>query len=214
MRWLSTSLRRLGAVLGVTAQAASGGCAPADGTPGKGTLVTDSGMFALWDRQAFLGVVSFETWEPELVENEGIERHIRAGHLVPVGIHSDGVFDFAVRVGSADAPAVPSERERRYLTVSSEPYRVRSPGRLHLSGIEYIDARPDATSVMTIDVPAGTWAVTVHLLEWDSEPGMKDAQGRPAPAALPDFLLLLNPAAGTERFRESVETFDMPGGGG
>jgi hypothetical protein len=210
MTWLSTSLRRLGAVRGVTAQAAASGCAADDGTPGQRALITDAGMFALWDREAFLGAVDYDSWEAELVEDEDIQRHIHAGHLVPIGIHSDGAFGFAARVGSVDAPAVPSERERRYLTVSSEPYRVRSPGRLHLSGIEHIHAEPEAASVMALDVPAGDWAVTVHLLEWDSEPGMKDAQGRPTPDALPDFLVLLNPATRTEGFRQSVDTFDLP----
>jgi hypothetical protein len=209
MAWLSSSLRRLGAALSGTPPTPSGDSTPAP-APGTGALGTDAGMFALWDREAFPGVVDYDTWEAELLENEDMRRHIRAGHLVPVGTRSDGAFGFAVRVGSADAPAALGDRERRYLAVSSEPYRVRSPGRLYLSGIEYIHAEPEAASVMAVDVPPGPCAVTVHLLDWDEEPGMTDEAGRPTPDALPDFLVLVNPTAAMEGFRQSVDTFDEP----
>ena len=180
---------------------------PRPAIPGRATVYTDAGTLAAWDREAFMDVTDFDTWEAALLETEDMERHIRAGTLVPVGIASDGVYEVHVRVGSADAPAMLDERELRCRILSSEPYLFRSRGRLYVSGIEYIGAELEE-STLEADVPPGDHAVTVHLLAWDDEPGMADGNGGPAPDALPDFVVLLNPAQPGTPFRTSADTFD------
>ena len=169
-------------------------------------FATDAGIHCLWNDTAFSGVNDYDTWEKELLDDADIERHIRAGDFVPLYIHSDGVVEIQVRVGSVEAPAVLSAREAKYLAVASEPYLFRSRGRLCVSGIEYVSAGPDE-SVGTTPLSVGDYAVTVALLAWDEEPDMRDAQGSPKSTALPDFLVLVNPQVGTEDFRTTVETF-------
>lgn len=175
--------------------------------PGRATLYTDAGTLAAWDREAFMDVTDFDTWEAALLETEDMERHIRAGCLVPVGIAADGVYEVQVRVGSTNAPAMLDDRELRYRILGSEPYLFRSRGRLYVSGIEYVGAELEE-GTLEADVPPGDHAVTVHLLAWGDEPGMADEEGRPAPDALPDFVVLLNPALPGTPFRTSADTFD------
>jgi hypothetical protein len=54
----------------------------------------------------------------------------------------------------------------------------------------------------------------VHLIEWDAEPGSKDANGQLMASALSDFVLLIEPAKvdGMPR-RLSVQTFPPSSGG-
>jgi len=187
------------------------GGAPAQATTrARGPLATDSGMWALWDHARFAQVTGYDTWEPELLENDDILRHVEAGALVPINIGSDGVFEFEVRVGSAGAPAELSERERRYLTVSSEPYRFVATGKAFVSGIEHIHGEPEPGSTLPLRLGPGTYAVTVHMIAWDDEPGSKDAAGNPAATALADFVLLISPAAAGTDVRRELETFPPP----
>ncbi|MGH3391451.1 MAG: hypothetical protein ACRDOO_21490, partial [Actinomadura sp.] len=60
------------------------------------------------------------------------------------------------------------------------------------------------------DVPdAGRYDVTVHLIEWDREPGAYDEDGEPRDSALPDLLILIGPAApGQATYRTEVTTFE------
>jgi hypothetical protein len=175
----------------------------------RAPLVTDNGMWAVWDHARFAHVTSYETWEPELLEDADLLRHIEAGALVPIGIGGDGSFEFEVRVGSARAPAELSDRERRYLTVSSEPYRLVTAGKAFVSGIEYIHADPEP-HVLALQLEPGTCAVTIHMIEWDAEPGTRDASGAPGKNALPDFVVLVNPAVPGTAFRREVQTFPTP----
>src|SRR5579862_3852813 len=96
----------------------------------RGPYATDCGMVALWDPASFQNVTDFDTWEPELVEDEDIERHIKVGAFVPLYIHSDGCFEVEVRVGGPGAFAVLSDRERQYLGPTSQAYLFRSQGAL------------------------------------------------------------------------------------
>ncbi|GHA19990.1 hypothetical protein GCM10010329_48890 [Streptomyces spiroverticillatus] len=51
----------------------------------------------------------------------------------------------------------------------------------------------------------------MHLIDCEAEPGGRTADGTPSPHALPDFLVLLNPAPSEPGpFRAAVETFDRP----
>jgi hypothetical protein len=176
-----------------------------------GVYATDSGMLCVWNPDPFASVVDYDTWEPELCEDEDILRHIKAGSLVPVGIHHglDGAFGVHLRVGDAEQPAELTEREAEYILGQSEPYRFRSTGRLCLSGLEHVEGQP-GRQVGCVPVPDGEYAVRVYLIAWDDEPGMKDRRGRPKPGALPDFVVLANPKKGRVRFRQKVHALDSP----
>jgi hypothetical protein len=177
----------------------------------RGTYMTNSGMTCLWNPAAFIDVMDYDTWEAELLEDEDIRRHIRAGAFVPINIQSDGVYEIEVRVGTAADPAVLSEREAKYEFVASEPYLFRSTGRLCVSGIECVEKKP-ADGVGVLAIPRGDYAVKVHLIGWDQEPGMKRKDGKPKKEALPDFVAVMNPKPkGKTKFRTKVETFPPPG---
>ncbi|MFJ2744294.1 hypothetical protein ACIO3O_32105 [Streptomyces sp. NPDC087440] len=167
------------------------------------TATTDAGMLALWDPEHFTAVVDHDTWENELLEDEDIARHIEAGAFVPLNVGGDGTFEVAVRVGTTAAPARPTAREAAHTLVTSDPYLFVSPGGAHLGGIETVGSDGYA-----IPLSPGRHTVTVHLIDWEAEPGSR---------TLPDFLVLLTPVSpvspwdgrGTP-FRTSVQTFDPP----
>lgn len=171
----------------------------------RGTYWTDSGMLCLWQAAAFQGVHDYDSWEKELLEDPDIIRHIKQGEFVPINIRSDGVFEVEIRMGAAEAL---DEREKRHLVVTSMPYLFRSVGELHVSGIEHVTARP-GDAVGTLRVAPGDYAATIHLIAWDEEPGAADEQGNPKPDALPDFVVLMQPALEKDRnYRTAVETFE------
>ncbi|MBI1325450.1 hypothetical protein GC170_19980 [bacterium] len=169
---------------------------------------TDAGMHCLWNEAAFEGVSDYDSWEKELLNDADIRRHIAAGHFVPLNIGSDGVMSIEIRRGTSETPAALNEREERYVIVASEPYLLRSTGRIGVSGIEHIEV-PAGEIVGLLDLPAGDYAVRVHLIGWDEEPGMSTDDG-PAPDALADYVVLIDPATGDEPFRTELETFPSP----
>ena len=171
---------------------------------------TDAGMLALWNPARFTAITGQQAWESALLDDQDIARHVRAGDLVPVNIGGDGAFALVVRIGPPGAVAL-TGREQRHLAASSRPYLYLSPGAACLSGIEDISADP-GPAVATLAVPAGPCAVTIYLIDWAAEPGAKDHHGRPAAAALPDFVILICPAAEGTRYRAEPQTFDRPGG--
>lgn len=168
-------------------------------------------MLAIWDPQHFSSVTDYDTWEPLLLEDEDIAKHIEAGAFVPLYIHSDGAYECNVRIGTTATPVALTERERKYSLVQSEPpYLFCSTGRLCISGIEHIEGKP-GSSVGILPLETAEWNVVVHLIDWPMEPGGKTADGKPSATALPDFIVLVNPA--TERlasYRKKVETFEEP----
>jgi hypothetical protein len=167
---------------------------------------TDAGMLALWNPRQFPTIVDYDSWERELLEDEAILRHVRAAHLVPINIGRDFAAGVTVRIEPLANPKL-SEREARYLFASSEPYLYLSDGELCLSGLEDIDRNPDPTSVMAIS--PGRYQVTIHMFDWDMEPGAKDEAGRPTDQALPDFLVLVSPEpVPAPAYRAELETFD------
>ncbi|WP_328446218.1 MULTISPECIES: hypothetical protein [unclassified Amycolatopsis] len=171
-----------------------------------GVVATDAGLFGLWSPASFAGVVDYPTWEAALLDDDDLKRHIVAGAFVPVNIGDDGAFQVLARAGSESAAAGLTQRERRYLLAASKPYLFRTTGDAKISGIEHVGAAVDAG--LRVPLPAGRWSVTIALIEWDAEPGQKDTAGRPAPTALPDFVLLLNPDRGAGRYRTEIRTFD------
>lgn len=175
------------------------------------TVATDAGMHALWSPELFPGINDYNSWEAELLEDEDIERHIRAGALVPINIGSDGAFAFTVRIGAAAKPAELTDREARYRVVSSQAYRLQCRDRACLSGIEHIEAAPSEGRTHALALTVGQYDVTVHLLDWKAEPDAKTTDGAPVDGALPDFVVLINPPTQDQiTYRTSVWTFDRP----
>lgn len=169
---------------------------------------TASGMFAFWDTAAFRDIVDYDTWESRLCDDESIEREIAAGTLVPINIGSDGIVEIEVRVGTAAAPAALSARESSVLTVSTlQPYRLATSGTAHFGGLEHVHREP-VDDCGALSLAGGEYDVMVHLIDWQQEPGMLLPDSTPAPDALPDFVVLINPASGTARHRLSLETFE------
>ncbi|MEV1070696.1 hypothetical protein [Micromonospora parva] len=174
-----------------------------------GTVATDAGMQVLWNPERFASVVDYDSWEDSLLEDEAILQHVLAGMLVPINL-GDSAFQFVVRVGDSDQIADLTERERGRLLVTSDPYLITSAGALYLSGLEDVSASPD-NQALHVAASAGRYAVTVNLIDWESEPGSRTPSGDPSPQALPDFALLLNPPTGPEpAFRQSLQTLPPP----
>ncbi|MFF5974027.1 hypothetical protein ACFY7C_21115 [Streptomyces sp. NPDC012769] len=169
-------------------------------------------MLVLWDPQSFEDVVDYDTWEEELLEDEDIVRHIQAGSLVALNVGGDGAFAVLVRSGTVAAPAALTEREAAHQLVASRPYLFVSRGRALVGGIEHVS--PDVSEgVIEHRMPDGRYAVVVHLIDWQAEAGSQDTAGRPVPGALPDFVVLINPAQpGQRAFRTAVNTFEAPNG--
>jgi hypothetical protein len=82
-----------------------------------------------------------------------------------------------------------------------------SDGTARLTGIEHICADP-GPAAPALTVPAGTHAVTIHLIDWSAEPDARDRQGKPASGALPDFVVLISPERTTGNpYRARLQTF-------
>lgn len=65
-----------------------------------------------------------------------------------------------------------------------------------------------SSRVVHATLAAGRYAVTVHLIDWESDPESVDADGRPVPAALPDFVLeIRSEPTSAPAYRTAVETF-------
>jgi hypothetical protein len=139
--------------------------------------MADAGMCALWNPERFATIVDYDTWARELSTDDAILRRLRRGALVPLNLGFDSGFGVTVRLGPCDT-AVLTERETRYLVVSSDPYLYMSDGQLCVSGLEHIRANPDTLTVTRITLAPGRYQVTAHLLDWEAEPGAKDETGR------------------------------------
>jgi hypothetical protein len=179
------------------------------GTETSSVVFTDAGMLALWDTARFSGVVDYDSWEAELLDDEDLIGHIDAGELVPITVASDGMWQVLVRTGTAAEPARLTGRENRYLRSTAEPYLLISTGEVRLSGLEAIGV--DLLERTTeFGLPAGRYMVRAHLIDWASEPGSRKDTGEPLPHALPDFVILVDPEQGQPTYRACVESFDEP----
>lgn len=175
-------------------------------TMSRGVYPTDCGMHCVWDQAAFSAVHDYDSWAKELLEDSDIAKHIAAGHFVPLNIGSDGAMEVEVRIGTPGSPAALNDRETKYLIVKSQPYCLRTKGPVGVSGLEHVAGSPVA-GVGKVSLPPGEYAVTVHLIAWDEEPGMQTDNG-PAKGALPDFVVLVNPSTPGTQYRTQVKTFD------
>ncbi|MCK2238896.1 MULTISPECIES: hypothetical protein [unclassified Crossiella] len=169
----------------------------------SGVASTEAGMLAIWAPEEFAGIVDQPSWAAELGTEDGIRARIEAGGLVPINIGGNGAWQVVLRAGGPEAPggglglsapempgggAGLSAREERYVMLSSEPYLLVCHGMVHVGGIEEVSGRPADTG---LPLPPGRYSVSIHLIEWDAEPGSRDAQGQPTEDALPDFVVLL-----------------------
>jgi len=169
---------------------------------------TGAGIAALWDPASFATITDYDTWEAALLEDDDVVRYIERGSLVPICIGADFAGGVVVRCAANGHPAELTERERTYLYVSSEPYLFVSTGVGYVSGYEAIDNSPPP-DLPRLDVPTGRHVATIHLLDWDAEPGASDEHGNPTEHALPDFVVLLNPEIGPQpNYRTNVESFE------
>lgn len=166
---------------------------------------TGSGAVALWDAASFTHVTDQATWEMELIDLDEAG-HVSDGHLVPLNILCDGRYRVSVRFSAETAPVLDA-REAVYREMESEPYLLRSNGTVHVTGVEYIGNYQDDEPPQAFTLPAGEYAATVHMLDWEQEPGMLLPDGDAAPGALPDFVVLIGPVT-DQKFRRADVTFD------
>jgi hypothetical protein len=165
---------------------------------------TGAGMLSLWDYSTYQHIENYDEWEKEFVEDVDIGRNIKNADFVPINIQSDGAFCVDLKLHEA---AKLSEREQKYLTVSSQPYLLKSKGKIALSGIETVGKAP-TENIKLIDLDPGDYVVQIHLIAWDDEPGSKGVDGKPTDKALPDFIVCITPSEGTiQSFRTDIETF-------
>jgi hypothetical protein len=171
----------------------------------KAAVRTESGMLAMWDAEPFADVVDYETWEDELCLDDDIQRHVRAGALVPININSDGAFEVLVRYGTS--PEL-TDRETEHLVVTSDPYLLVSSGAVRLSGVEHVGWVED---VVELAVGEGEHEVVLHIIDWAAEAGSTTENGDPSPHALPDFVALVSPATESDGpYRDEIVTFPPP----
>ena len=169
-------------------------------------LATDCGMWGLWDSEAYKSIDNYDKWEPLFVEDEDIQKQVESTSFIPIYIHSDGVCSFEVKIDGSL-----SEREKKYICVSSEKYLFHSSGKAYLSGIDNIGFTFNENEVLELPLAEGYYAVTVHLISWDEEPGAYLENGEISPDALPDFIVIIESGAAPDgAYRKNIETFDEP----
>jgi hypothetical protein len=197
---------RRGFLLALLAEVLMAEVSAAQPTSRSFVVSTDAGMLAVWNPKQFTSIVDYDSWERELLEDKDILRRVRAGHLVPINFGRDFTAAVTVRIEPLANPRL-SEREARYAFFASDPYLYVSDGELCLTGLEGIERDPSPASVMAI--APGRYQVTIHILDWDLEPGAKDESGRPTANALPDYLVLVSPESAPDfAYRTELETFD------
>lgn len=168
-------------------------------------ISTASGMWGLWDYAEYITVTSYTEWENLFCEDEDIKKQIIKNKFVPIYIHSDGCFQFRVKLDEAL-----NDREKQYVLVQSEEYLFDTSGKAILSGIENIDKAFSDENGISLDLKPGKYRVSICLIEWDMEPNMKLSDGGPHPEALPDFIILIrsNISNDKKQFRQDIETFN------
>uniref|UniRef100_A0AAU2UYX9 Uncharacterized protein n=1 Tax=Streptomyces sp. NBC_00003 TaxID=2903608 RepID=A0AAU2UYX9_9ACTN len=170
---------------------------------------TDAGLCGLW-QAVEPGAPAWYGEDGGDVDDTELAGWIEAGVFVPLNVGGDGTFGVTVRVVDASAEAGGlSEREARHRLVSSDRYLLVSQGNAVLGGLEEV-----GNGGTELSLPAGRYAVTVHLIDWQSDPESVGPDGSPAEAALPDFAVTISEAPTAETtshaYRKKIETFDPP----
>lgn len=169
----------------------------------KKDLLTNSGMWALWDYQTYKEVDEFDKWEALFCEDEDLEKQIENKSFVPVDIFEDGCFSFTLKVDEEL-----SEREKNYVCTKSEEYIFYSNGKAVLSGIDVINTEVTTEEAIMIDLPEGYYSVSVFMIDWSEEPGAYLENGNISPNALSDFIVLLKSNADKNKiYRKRINTF-------
>lgn len=160
-------------------------------------VATGAGMHALWDVDAFKTIDGYEAWAEELEDDRDIGRHITAGHLVPINIHSDGAFCITLRSDKRVMPPLSADEERR-VVVKSAPYRLRTSGRIGVGGIEYVGPIDDNVADGQLD--PGEYDAIVHLMDYDDVQEERRAEH-------PDFVVTVGPHV-ANAVRTAIDTFE------
>ena len=168
------------------------------------TLSTGCGMWALWDYEEYKNITSYEEWENLFLSDNDIIKQISNSKFVPIYIHTDGIFQFRVKINEQL-----SEREQKYVIATSEEYLIKTEGRLYLSGIEYIGNEVKEDEGIRLNLKSDSYSVKIHIIEWDKEPGMRLEDGSASIEALPDFTILINKEnKANKKYRQKLDTFD------
>ncbi|OIK01332.1 hypothetical protein BIV25_05840 [Streptomyces sp. MUSC 14] len=165
---------------------------------------TDAGMCGLW-QAVKPGASAWYGDDGGDVEDDELAEWIEAGVFVPLNVGGDGTFGVTVRVADAAEAGGLSEREARHRLVSSDPYLLVSQGDAVLGGLEEV-----GNGGTLLPLPAGRYAVVVHLVDWQSDPASVGPDGSPAEGALPDFAVTISEALAGTAYRKDIETFDPP----
>ncbi len=169
----------------------------------KKVLVTGSGMWGLWDYNEYKNIQSYDDWDKLFCEDDDIKGEILKSKFVPININTDGCFEFCIKLNE-----VLSDREKQYVVVQSEKYQLITDGVLYLSGLEFINKDINETNTVAINLNSGEYAITIYLIEWDKEPGMKNPDGTPNDNALSDFIVQIEEVSENNTgYRKEIKTF-------
>jgi hypothetical protein len=171
-----------------------------------GVVGTVAGMHVLWTPMPARPWRDLANWQRDPAARSELRWMLRHGVIAPIAVQLNGAFAFAVRVGTEDEPAQLTEREDDCRALISAPYLIRTAGRLFLSGVEQLHTMAPTQS-LRLDVPAGDYAATVHLIDVDLDPDSRAADGNWRADALPDFVLTLQPVTSAINFRHELATF-------
>ncbi len=128
-------------------------------------LYTDCGMFALWDKNNYRNIDSYEEWEGLFLEDETIINEIKKERFVPIYFHADGTFKFKINLEKEL-----TKEENEYKFSESEKYIINTDGVLNVSGIENISGNYLDSDVLSLKLEKGFYEVRLFLIEWDKEP--------------------------------------------
>jgi hypothetical protein len=175
-----------------------------------GVFETDAGTLCAWDALSFDGVVDAESWELVFGNDAAYQLRIEAGQVFPIGLDRafDGAFAVLLRAAEGGESCELSEREREYLIARSQGYRFVSTGSILVGGVEHVGVPEEEGAAAGMQLAPGCYRAEVCVVAWGDEPGMRLADGRPAEGALPDFVVLLNPASDNSDFRKAIFPLD------
>jgi len=172
------------------------------------TVRTDAGLCALWQIDYFVETGDPDDWDDWASDDEILVQAISAGALVPIGVGADGVFEVLIRWDISGSGL--TERERRHVLVSSEPYLLASPGAIYIGGLEEAGDLP-GRDANRIDLSSGRYSAVVHLIDWKAESESVGQDGRPLEGALPDFVVEVRAEKEADQvYRTKSATFSRP----
>ena len=167
-------------------------------------IYTGAGMWTLWDYNQYKDIMSYEEWEEHFLDNNTLKLEIESNKLVPIYLHTNGSYKFKIKINENL-----DERENKYAFNKSDEYLFKTSEDAVLSGIEAITGDIRDHEGIRFKLDAGLYAVTIYLIAWDREPGMKDEDGYAKEEALPDIIVCLNKINDINRsFRTNISTFD------